>query len=108
MPYRNCLTRDADVWHDDQREQRIADKAYDDACDERDKRTREKRPNSSGSTRPSASTQGLRPSSRSSQGAAGGRKVDVCLTCHAKVTWKEEGRTWVPYDYASDVKHRCK
>lgn len=26
------------MWHDDQYEQRIADMAYDDACDERDKR----------------------------------------------------------------------
>jgi hypothetical protein len=69
--------------------------------------TRTKRGHGASVESPSASTQGLRPSSRSSQGAAGGRKVDVCLTCHAKVTWKEEGRTWVPYDYASDVKHRC-
>ena len=49
------------------------------------------------------------------------RKASRCLSCHAPVTWrkellnerltawwKEEDHTWVPYDYASDVKHRCK
>jgi hypothetical protein len=30
------------------------------------------------------------------------------MSCLAPVTWKEESHTWVPYDYASDVKHRCK
>jgi len=29
------------------------------------------------------------------------------MSCLAPVTWKEESRTWVPYDYATDVKHRC-
>ena len=72
--------------------------------------TRTKRGHGASAESPSASNQGLRSPSRSSQGATANRGVAVCMTCHAKVDWHMDAvkRTWVPFDHNTETAHRCK
>ena len=78
-------------------------------------KTRTKRGHGASVESPEASTTGLRPSSRSSQGAAGGRKVAqikpvLCRTCLEPVEAREgdRERPWYFVDSGTENLHRCK
>ena len=93
------------MWHEDQREQRIADAAYEQQHEERMKRNR-----AHGERPVESRAAGLGSRRGGQHRTAAGAGVTRCLTCLNAVDMRfsETDRVWRAYEHGTDTPHRCK